>query len=77
MCFSAAFDAVTKNMALPQLGLDWRNSVQIAAFLAPTAVLGGLFGGRLAHALPLNIVRAAFILLLLWSSAEMLGLRLL
>jgi uncharacterized membrane protein YfcA len=77
MCFSAAFGAITKNMALPQLGLDWRESLQIAAFLAPTAVLGGLFGGRLAHALPLNIVRAAFILLLLWSSAEMLGLRLL
>ena len=71
MCFSAAFGAVSKNMALQGLGLDWRDSLQIAAILAPTAVLGGLFGGRLAHILPLTTVRVAFILLLLWSSAEM------
>ena len=76
MCFSAAFGAVTKNMALPELGLDWRESLQIAGFLAPTAVLGGLFGGRLAHVLPLTIVRVAFILLLLLSAAEMLGFKL-
>jgi uncharacterized protein len=74
MCFSASFGAIRKNMALPSLGLDPQESLQIAAFLAPTAVLGGLFGGRLAHALPLNAVRVAFVLLLLWSSAELLGI---
>ena len=74
MCVSAAIGAVRKNLTLPQLGLDWHESLQIAAFLAPTAVIGGLFGGRLTHALPLNWVRLAFILLLAWASAEMLGL---
>lgn len=73
MCFSAAFGAVRKNMALDALGQDAAESLRIAAFLAPTAVLGGFFGGTLAHALPLNAVRAAFILLLLWSAAQLLG----
>ena len=74
MCFSAAFGAVRKNLALSSLGLDMSESLQIAAFLAPTAVLGGLMGGWLAHALPLNAVRLAFILLLLWSAAQLLGI---
>jgi uncharacterized protein len=74
MCFSATFGAIRKNVALPELGLDPAQSLRIAAFLAPTAVLGGLFGGRLAHVLPLNTVRVAFILLLLWSALELLGI---
>jgi len=74
MCFSAAFGAVRKNLAMSSLGLDMSESLQIAAFLAPTAVLGGLMGGWLAHALPLNAVRLAFILLLLWSAAQLLGI---
>lgn len=73
MCFSATLGAVRKNLALPELGLEPAESLRIAAFLAPTAVLGGLFGGRLAHVIPLNAVRVAFILLLLWSAAELLG----
>jgi uncharacterized membrane protein YfcA len=74
MCVSASIGAVLKNATLDQVGQDWHESLQIAAFLAPTAVIGGLFGGKLTHALPLNWVRLAFILLLAWASAEMLGL---
>lgn len=72
MCFSATIGAFRKNMALADLGESVAESLRIAAILAPTAILGGLFGGRLAHALPLNIVRAAFVLLLLWSAYELL-----
>lgn len=74
MCISASIGAIRKNLTLPSLGLDPIESLQIAAYLAPTAVVGGLLGGRLVHALPLNAVRMAFILLLVWSSAELLGL---
>jgi uncharacterized protein len=80
MCVTASIGAVRKNLTLSHLldahgvPLDPRESLRIAAILAPTAVLGGLLGGRLTHALPLNAVRVAFILLLVWASAEMLGL---
>lgn len=72
MCFSAAFGAVRKNLGLEAMGLDPMKSLQIALVLAPTAVIGGLLGGRLTHVLPLNAVRVAFILLLLWSAVELL-----
>lgn len=82
MCVSASIGAVRKNLTLSHLvdsqgvnlGLDYQQSLQITAFLAPTAIIGGLFGGKLTHALPLNWVRLAFIVLLAWASAEMLGL---
>ena len=81
MCISASVGAVRKNLALPALtdsaglplGLDWHESLRIAACLAPTAVLGGLIGGRLTHILPLRWVRLAFILLLAWAALDMLG----
>jgi uncharacterized membrane protein YfcA len=82
MCISASIGAIRKNITLAMLtdasgeslGLDPWDSVMIAAALAPTAVIGGLFGGRLTHILPLNVVRAAFILLMAWASANMLDL---
>ena len=81
MCFTATVGALRKNLTLQELtdsagvslGLGWHQSLAIAAFLAPTAVLGGLFGGKLTHALPLNWVRVAFIMLMLWASLDMLG----
>ena len=81
MCISASVGAVRKNLALPALtdsaglplGLDWHESLRIAACLAPTAVLGGLIGGRLTHILPLRWVRLSFILLLAWAALDMLG----
>jgi len=81
MCFTATVGAIRKNLTLAELtdsagvslGLDWHKSLAIAAFLAPTAVLGGLFGGKLTHALPLTWVRVAFIVLMLWASLDMLG----
>ena len=80
MCVTAAIGAIRKNYTLiyltDQAGIDansWKESLLIAACLAPTAVLGGLLGGRLTHALPLNWVRVAFILLMSWASLNMLG----
>lgn len=82
MCVSVSVGAVRKNMSLASLtdsagvnlGLTWEQSVTIAAVLAPTAVIGGLIGGRLTHALPLTWIRAAFILLLTWACLDMFDL---
>lgn len=82
MCVSAGVGAIRKNLTLSQLvdanglslGLSWEDSLKITYFLAPTAMLGGLFGAKLTHSLPLNWVRVAFILLLIWASADMLGI---
>mgnify|MGYP003578314723 FL=1 len=80
MCISASFGAVIKNLSLAWLTdstgahLDASQSLLLAAALAPTAVIGGLIGGHLTHVLPLNVVRLAFVLLMSWASANMLGL---
>lgn len=81
MCVSASVGAVRKNISLANLNItdaagnavNWQDSVMIAAVLAPTAVIGGLIGARLTHALPLKWVRLAFILLLSWAAFDMLG----
>jgi uncharacterized membrane protein YfcA len=77
MVITATIGSIRKNSTLshlPELSPDsWKDSLTIAAFLVPTAVLGGLFGGKLTHALPLNWVRVAFILLMTWASLNMLG----
>ncbi len=45
--------------------------VFIAIVLIPTAIVGGLFGGRLTHTLPLRAVRGAFVLLILVAAIRM------
>lgn len=80
MCFSATLGAIFKNIALDRLtdpagvslNLSWAQSLPIAAVLAPTAIIGGLIGARLTHALPLKWVRLAFIVLLAWACLDML-----
>lgn len=82
MCLSSIFGAITKNATLsqhenfqnPDEMLNVLDSVMLAAWLLPTAVIGGLLGATLTHVMPLKWVRAAFVLLLLWASGRMLGL---
>lgn len=82
MVITSGIGAVGKNLTLStltdasgqSLGLSFLDSFLLASFLAPTAVLGALAGARLAHVLPVRWVRAAFILLMIWASAKMLGL---
>lgn len=79
MCITALPGAVTKNLTLhaipadPDLALRPEVSLSIAALLIPTAILGGYLGAGLTHRLPLRIVRAIFVLLLLLTSARMIG----
>ena len=80
MCLTAIVGAVRKNATLAgQLdaagnALGLQDSLLIAAALAPTAVIGALLGAGLTHTLPLRWVRVAFILLMTWASASMLGI---
>lgn len=73
MCVTALFGAIVKNLALEGMGFDAWSGVRIAICLAPTAVVGGLCGATLTHALPFKWVRLAFVLLLAWASANLLG----
>lgn len=79
MCITAVVGAFRKNMTLPEhIGnagqtLDWTDGVFVAAFLAPTAVIGGLIGARLTHALKLKWVKVAFLLLLTLAAVRMVG----
>ncbi len=79
MCLTAIVGAVRKNATLPQLAdasghtLSVTDSLLLAAALAPTATIGALVGAGLTHRLPVRWVRLAFILLMVWASANMLG----
>jgi len=64
--------AISKNLQLGANGSAAR-SLLLAGCLAPTAMIGAYLGGNLTHALPLRIVRAAFIALMLAAAAKMFG----
>lgn len=53
--------AIYKNWTLTQHGLHFTDSLKIAICIIPGAIIGGIIGGHLMHALPKNIVRAVFI----------------
>jgi hypothetical protein len=65
--------AVLKNAGLGENG-RWQDSLLLAAALTPTAMIGSYFGGHLTHKLPLNWVRAVFILLMALSAGNCLNL---
>jgi hypothetical protein len=79
MCVTSLFGAVQKNMALGSLvgadgkplNLDYGLSLSIALCIAPTAMIGAFLGAGFAHALPERLLRAAFMVLLLWVSLQM------
>lgn len=79
MCITAVIGAIRKNMTLTEhldaagLPLEIRDSLLIAACLAPTAIVGGLIGARLTHALKLKWVKVAFLLLLTVAAVRMVG----
>ncbi|MBT8485759.1 MAG: sulfite exporter TauE/SafE family protein [Phycisphaerales bacterium] len=74
MCVTAVIGATRKNLTLDVHGLPVRESLLIAACLAPTALVGGHLGACLTHALPLRVVRLVLVILLAVASAKFLGL---
>lgn len=65
VCVSSV-GAVLKNATLSsQHGIALMHSLQLAAMLIPTAILGGYLGGKLTHALPRRVLRMVFIVFML------------
>ena len=59
----ALVGALYKNMTLPQHTIAITESLRIALFVIPFAIVGAFLGSRAMHKLPSNVVRAVFILL--------------
>lgn len=68
----AVVGAFYKNTTLPQHGILVSDSLKIAAVIIPGAVAGAFLGGRIMHKLPVNLVRAVFVLLAALASYKML-----
>lgn len=64
--------AIYKTATLPQHDLSIVESLKIAAFVIPTGLLGGFWGGHLMHKLPKKLVCAFFIAVCLFSAWELL-----
>ena len=71
----ALVGAIYKNVSLPFLpGEDASSSVEallIAAAIVPTAIVGSWFGASLVHRLPIDLIRIAFVALLLFAGYRM------
>jgi uncharacterized membrane protein YfcA len=68
----ALIGAILKNLTLGEHGIAIRESLRIAALVAPTGLIGGFIGARLLHLLPKNIVRIALIGLLAVAAYKLL-----
>jgi len=51
---------------------SWAMSLKIAACVIPGAIIGGVIGGHLMHALPKNIVRGVFIAVCIIAAVKLL-----
>ncbi len=74
MCLTAGVGAAVKIGTLGQHGFAPSQGAILAAALAPTAVIGGYFGATLTHKLPVNAIRVAMALLLVFSAWAMAGI---
>lgn len=63
--------AIAKNASMGSDGSPLR-SLQLAACLAPTAMIGAYIGGHLTHTLPIKYVRIAFVLVMGLAAWKML-----
>lgn len=59
----ALIGAFYKNLTLRQHSVEITESLRIAVFVIPCAIVGAFVGSRAMHKLPSNVVRAVFVLL--------------
>jgi uncharacterized membrane protein YfcA len=71
MCITATIGAGLKITTLPEHGHTATEALALVAAMAPTAMLGGWFGARLTHRLPLTAVRVVLLALLLVAAWRM------
>ena len=78
MCFTSVVGAVVKDLTLHDLkgaggdSLQVLEALQMAAWIFPTAIIGAWIGARLTHALPVNWIRAVFIVVLVVAAVKLL-----
>ena len=66
------FGAFYKNVTLSAHGIEIIESLKIAGCVIPGALVGAFLGGHAMHKLPVNLVRAAFIVLCLLACYKLL-----
>lgn len=71
MCITAGIGATIKVATLPRWGFEPTEAIMLIATMAPTALIGGWFGAKLTHRLPLGAVRAVMLALLLLAAWRM------
>lgn len=59
--------AIYKNITNAQAGIPFVESFRLAAFLVPTAIVGGYLGGKLTHLVGRRWLRLAFTLLMIYA----------
>lgn len=74
ICITSVVGAGLKLVTLGSLGESVRNALLLAGIMTPTAMVGGVIGASLTHALPVNAVRVIVTSLLLASAARLAGL---
>ncbi len=68
----ALVGSIYKNITLPQHGIPVSESLVIALLVMPGAGLGAIIGSKLMHRLPVNFVRAVFVIIAAVAAYEML-----
>ncbi len=75
MVLMALVGAIYKNVSLSQHGINPLDSLKMAAFLVPTAFIGGMAGGHLMHVLPRRLIRGVFVVLIFLAAVKMITVR--
>ena len=70
---AAIFGATLKVATIGSHGFDVWDVLRLAAWLAPTAVVGSVLGAKLTHALPLTAVRLAITAILAVAALKLAG----
>ncbi|HSW44700.1 MAG TPA: sulfite exporter TauE/SafE family protein, partial [Phycisphaerae bacterium] len=65
--------AFYKNYTNAAAGVPLADSLRLALFLIPTAMIGGFLGARFTHLMPRRLLRAAFIILMLYAGYALLS----
>jgi uncharacterized membrane protein YfcA len=71
MVVSALLGATQKVLNLENHGLEWMQALKLIGIMGPGAVVGGILGAKLAHALPLQGLRVAVSILLALIAARL------
>ena len=64
--------AIYKNYTNAGAGLPLTDTLHLAAFLIPTAIVGGFLGARFTHVMPRRLLRVVFIILMCYAGTTLI-----